>query len=305
MLAIDPRFAPCFLATLREESGEVQRLDAPIRRTKWSYLDDPADPGGATMCGVTHAVYDGYRDLCGLPRRDVRAIEDSEIAAIYQSQYWAKIPGDDLPAGVDMAVFDFAFHSGPGRAVQKLQAVVGARVDGHLGAATLAKVHDLEPLDVVQRLMSTRRDYARSLKNYWRFKKNWEGRLDRIEAASVAYARQGADAVPVVDFGDWCNGWTTTVEFEPGGRMREAEPSTMIESTEGKSAAAAGAGGTLIAGADVAAAAKAVYSHGHWDTVSFLLELGTRPAFWVGMGIAASTALAWFEGQRRYGWRRP
>jgi len=48
--------------------------------------------------------------------------------------------GDDLPGGLDLAVFDFAVNSGPARAVKTLQRIVGVPADGVMGAMTLDAV---------------------------------------------------------------------------------------------------------------------------------------------------------------------
>ena len=44
---------------------------------------------------------------------------------IYRSKYWNATRCDDLPAGVDYAVFDYAVNSGVGRAGKVLRRLVG------------------------------------------------------------------------------------------------------------------------------------------------------------------------------------
>lgn len=100
------------------------------------YSNHAADPGKATMRGITQAVYDDDRRERNLPRRDVRDMTDAELRAIYRRRYWQLAGCDALPAGVDYAVFDFAVNSGVGRAVRTLQSLVGAKPDGAYGIAT-------------------------------------------------------------------------------------------------------------------------------------------------------------------------
>jgi lysozyme family protein len=128
------RFTACLAETLRWEGG-------------WS--NDPYDPGGATMRGVIQRVYDGWRDGQRLPRRSVRLIEDGELQAIYRANYWALVRGDELPAGVDLAVFDAGVNCGPGTAVRMLQQALGGglKADGHIGPATMAAVARTYPED--------------------------------------------------------------------------------------------------------------------------------------------------------------
>ena len=56
------RFAVCLAFVLQAEGG---------------FVDNPADPGGATMHGVTQAVYDAYRAKLGLDPRSVALIADN------------------------------------------------------------------------------------------------------------------------------------------------------------------------------------------------------------------------------------
>src|SRR6185312_3465555 len=85
----DPaNFDACLPWTLAYEGG-------------WS--DDPRDPGGTTMCGITQRVYDEDRDDRRLPRQSVRLSTEVERAGIYRRRYWARVRGDDLPGGVDYA----------------------------------------------------------------------------------------------------------------------------------------------------------------------------------------------------------
>src|SRR4051812_49409881 len=113
---------------------------ADVLRREGGFVHDPLDPGGATNHGVTQHEYTHWRAGHGLPSRSVRLIATDEIAAIYAEDYWQPIRGDDLPAGVDYCVFDFAVNSGPTRAVKFLQRAVGAKDDGAIGDKTLSAV---------------------------------------------------------------------------------------------------------------------------------------------------------------------
>ena len=81
------------------------------------YSRHPKDPGGATMRGVTQATYDAWRKRHGHMPQDVRKITTAELEAIYKRDYWDRCKCDDLPSGVDLAVFDCAVNSGPVRAI--------------------------------------------------------------------------------------------------------------------------------------------------------------------------------------------
>lgn len=141
----------------------------------------PKDPGGATMCGITQRVYDEDRDARRLPRQPVRMSTEAERAAIYRTRYWAACHCDDLPAGVDYAVFDFAVNSGVGRAVKVVQAIVGAAVDGDMGPRTLACVRHYcdnhQATALIDALCVARDRFLRSLHTYITFGRGWTRRV--------------------------------------------------------------------------------------------------------------------------------
>ncbi|MHA6692726.1 glycosyl hydrolase 108 family protein [Devosia sp. A449] len=57
----------------------------------------------------------------GPPKAEVKALNLASVTPIYRKNYWDAVRGDDLPAGLDLALFDFAVNSGPGRAAITLQ----------------------------------------------------------------------------------------------------------------------------------------------------------------------------------------
>jgi lysozyme family protein len=128
----------------------------------------------------------------GLPRRHVRDIERREIEAIYRQNYWDAVRGDELPPGVDLAVWDFGVNSGPGRAIRALQKVLGVRIDGHLGAGTIAAVRAAEPVRLIRDLMDERRRFVRQIKHYPTFAKGWERRCAGIEAVATTHQAMAA-----------------------------------------------------------------------------------------------------------------
>lgn len=147
------------------------------------YVNHPKDPGGATNRGVTQRVYDGYRRLRGLSQRSVRHIEDGEVQDIYKRNYWALVRGDELPAGLDYAVFDFAVNSGVSRAIKFLQAglgLTGENVDGIIGDRTLGRVFDAAKANeelLITKYCGERMRFLRSLGTFPTFGKGWTRRV--------------------------------------------------------------------------------------------------------------------------------
>lgn len=166
----------CLSVTLTHEGG-------------WS--DHPKDPGGATMKGVTLAVFRRLRP--GATKSDLRAISDADLERIYRTGYWNPSRGDALPAGVDLAVFDFAVNSGVSRASKNLQAIVETKQDGVIGPATVEAVSKREPAYIVKSLCARRLSFVRGLKTWGTFGRGWSRRIADIEARGVKMA--GASAV--------------------------------------------------------------------------------------------------------------
>lgn len=153
----------------------------------WS--DHPSDPGGATMKGVTQAVYSAYRLRHGLPVQSVRNISDDELEAIYRRQYWDVVRGDDLPPGLDYAVFDFAVNSGPSRAAKFLQRILGVEADGVIGERTLDAAHARSAGPLIVALCDARLAWLKTLRTWATFGRGWERRVNGVRDGALRRCR--------------------------------------------------------------------------------------------------------------------
>lgn len=142
------------------------------------YVNHPKDPGGATNQGITTATYRAYLKRKGLPMTDVRNLTPEQRDEIYRTQYWDKVMGDDLPDGIDYAIYDFAVNSGPGRAVKFIQRIVGVKEDGVMGLQTLAAIRGVnDRRDLIIRLCEERFRWLKRLKTWGTFGKGWTRRV--------------------------------------------------------------------------------------------------------------------------------
>lgn len=168
------------------------------------FVNHPKDPGGATNSGVTQKVYDAYRARQGQPPRSVRAITSAEVADIYKRQYWDTIRGDDLPSGLDYAVFDYAVNSGPRRAAMDLQRELGVSVDGIIGQMTLAAAANVDIFDLIERLCARRMRFLKGLRHWSTFGRGWTRRVEEVRVAAIQMALdpneekpEGAPSLPI------------------------------------------------------------------------------------------------------------
>jgi lysozyme family protein len=173
--------------------------------TKWllvhegGYVNHPKDPGGPTNKGVTQRVYDAYRSRSGLDRRSVREITDKEVYDIYRNNYWDRVNGDHLPAGLDYSMYDYSVNSGVSRAVKALQGLLRVKVDGIMGDITLSAIkakNDIEGL--IKDLNEQRWAWLKTLKTYSTFGKGWTARV----MGNVPGAQPGEDT-GVIDRSIW------------------------------------------------------------------------------------------------------
>jgi lysozyme family protein len=166
-------------------------------------VNNPNDPGGRTNEGVIQRVYDGWRRRKGLPLRSVYEMEAAERDDIYRNQYWVAVRGDELPAGVDLAVYDGAVNSGPAQATKWLQRALGVAVDGHIGEATLRALDECTDIDaLIVAICARRLAFMQALRTWPTFGSGWAKRVAAVQRASLQLA-QGKipDAAAAVDGG--------------------------------------------------------------------------------------------------------
>ncbi len=174
-----------------------------ILRWEGGYVNHPADPGGPTNKGVTQKVYDQWRKQRGQATRSVKFIDNDEVAAIYQDNYWMPPRCDLLESQLDLVQFDTAVNMGVGRAVRFLQQTLGCSVDGKFGPTTVNAVASCDAGQAIAKYCDVRerfyRNLAQSKPTLKVFLKGW---LNRLNALRHEVGLPGFEAAPVLDFGD-------------------------------------------------------------------------------------------------------
>lgn len=155
-----------------------------------SYSNHPDDPGGATMKGVTQAVYDEYRKKRGSLPVNVKYISTQELEAIYRQNYWMKIHGDELPSGVSYAVFDAAVNSGPKRGAQWLQKALGVEDDGIIGPKTIKAATEYpNKKQLIDTMCDRRLTFLKSLGTWKTFGKGWASRVEGVRKTAKEWVK--------------------------------------------------------------------------------------------------------------------
>lgn len=174
------RFDICLVEVLRHEGG---------------YADHPADPGGATNMGITHKTLARWRNISPwwkLPKSEVAGLQRAEAAKIYRASYWDRAKAGQLPAGLDLALFDYAVNSGPDRAIRTLQAELDVAVDGQVGPLTLAAITTYAARKglaaLIDALCDRRLRFLNRLPTFAAFGKGWTSRVASVRQAALAAA---------------------------------------------------------------------------------------------------------------------
>jgi lysozyme family protein len=134
------------------------------------YSNNPADPGGETMWGITVRVAraNGYAGpMINLPQ--------STAKAIAKSQYWDKIHGDDFSPAVSFQLFDAIYNGG--KPAQWVQQAAGVTADGVIGPTTIAAVNASDPDKIIMRFDAYRLQYLASLPTRATFAGGWMNRI--------------------------------------------------------------------------------------------------------------------------------
>jgi len=131
------------------------------------YSNDPADPGGETIYGITKrvALKHGYTgEMKDLPLDLAKSIAKAE--------YWDPIDGDGLASGLDFTVFDACYNSGESRAKEWL-------------AKAITKEGELAD-PIIMRFSAYRLLFMCDLKTWPNFGRGWARRIanNLLRAAS-------------------------------------------------------------------------------------------------------------------------
>lgn len=163
------------------------RLLPLILSHEGGYINHPQDSGGPTNRGVTLGAYRRYIKRDG-SIEDLKTLTPAQAGKVFKDRYWDAVRADELPAGIDYSMGDFAINSGPVRAIKEMQKLVGVVADGKLGSKTMAAIHSHDPVRLVAALNDARLVFMRNSKNgkNWKvFGVGWQARVDGVRYKSL------------------------------------------------------------------------------------------------------------------------
>ncbi len=136
------------------------------------YVDNPADPGGATRYGVTERLARAYGY-----QGDMRVYPLAEAKRVAKAQFWDAEHCDELPSAVRYDVFDFAYNAGDVRGVHLIQRAAGVADDGIFGDQTRRAIAGMNPLELKILFNAERLSYYASLDIFADFGRGWTRRV--------------------------------------------------------------------------------------------------------------------------------
>jgi lysozyme family protein len=169
-------------------SSSFERAVAVVLDHEGGFSNHPRDPGGATKYGITRGTLAKIR-MRPVTLEEVQALTIDQAKAIYRQLYWRPILAGYLPAGVDLALFDFAVNSSPARAVKSLQRILHVSVDGRVGADTIAAVRAANPHVLIRSLTQHRIGFLSRLRTWPVFGRGWRRRVLAVEQRALAFAQ--------------------------------------------------------------------------------------------------------------------
>lgn len=134
------------------------------------YSNNPADPGGETMWGITARVAraNGYAG-------PMKSLSLETAKAIAKDVYWDPLHLDEFDPRIAFQMLDANYNGG--KTVRWAQQAAGADVDGKMGPATIAALKAVDPHAFVLSFLSQRLNYLVDLATWKTFSRGWTRRI--------------------------------------------------------------------------------------------------------------------------------
>jgi lysozyme family protein len=157
---------------------------AVILKNEGGYVNNPADPGGATNQGITQGVYDAYRHAQSLPQQPVQFITSAEVSAIYFNNYWLPAHCDTMRVPLDLVVFDTAVNMGVSGAMTLLGQAANVDTGGIVSTGALQVIGNFDPMSLAAQTLDQREAKYKAIvaakPQQGIFLKGWLNRLDTL-----------------------------------------------------------------------------------------------------------------------------
>ena len=158
---------------------------AQVLKSEGGYVNNPKDPGGETMMGVTKAAWSTWLKRTILPG-EMAKLTVADIIPFYKALYWDKAYCNQLPTGVDYMAFDAAVNMGVGQSIRLLQKSLGCVPDGVIGPNTMKAINDADTKTLIDKFSAQKEMFYRSLATFVTFGKGWMRRVAEVKQTALS-----------------------------------------------------------------------------------------------------------------------
>lgn len=172
--------------------GNFEKAHDFVSRWEGGYVDNPADPGGATNYGISLRFLKGQGldigDIDGdgdIDADDIRKLTAKDAADIMKREFWDVFPLDNVKPLCSMVLYDTAVNMGAGYARKLLQKALGVPADGKWGPITRSVLRTCDDRKTAVAMCHIRRaryhELVKGNAALGAFLKGWLRRVDSLE----------------------------------------------------------------------------------------------------------------------------
>ena len=151
-----------------------------VLKSEGGYVNNPKDPGGETMMGVTKAAWSTWLKR-PIADGEMAKLTVADITPFYKALYWDKSYCPQLPLGIDYMVFDASVNMGVGQSIRLLQKSLGCVADGVIGPNTMKLINESKVNDMIDKYSAQKEMFYRSLALFNTFGKGWLSRVAQVK----------------------------------------------------------------------------------------------------------------------------
>lgn len=151
-----------------------------VLKSEGGYVNNPKDPGGETIMGVTKAAWSTYLKR-PIANGEMVKLTVADITPFYKALYWDKSYCPQLPTGIDYMVFDASVNMGVGQSIRLLQKSLGCVADGVIGPNTMKLINETSVNDMIDKFSAQKEQFYRSLALFNTFGKGWLSRVAQVK----------------------------------------------------------------------------------------------------------------------------
>jgi len=149
------------------------------------YSNDPVDPGGKTIYGVTSRDYPKeFDDIYYLFTHGQKQLALMRTKSFYKRTFWNPLYEDIPDSSLAFKIFDLSVNRGVKTAVKLLQQTLffdfgqNLTIDGVFGRGTLEALKSIVNTELFyQKYIERNESSYKKLSTFWKFGKGWLNRL--------------------------------------------------------------------------------------------------------------------------------